>query len=127
MMEWLVKDSAASHRTGKLLDAASEGKLTLLMSAINTGEIYYYLRKHFDITHAEHWRETVSALPVRILVPTEQDIWDAAGIKGDCALSYADAFAAALAIKHKCPLVTGDPEFRTVPNLRLEWLGNRPN
>ena len=40
------------------------------------------------------------------------DIWAAALLKGDYAVSYADAFAAALAKKHNCPLAAGDPELR---------------
>jgi hypothetical protein len=34
-----------------------------------------------------------------------------------------DASAAALAQKHRCPLVTGAPEFRAVDDLQLEWIG----
>jgi predicted nucleic acid-binding protein len=35
-------------------------------------------------------------------------------------IAYADAFAAALAQKYNCPLVTGDPEFRRVDQLELD-------
>jgi predicted nucleic acid-binding protein len=38
-------------------------------------------------------------------------------------IAYADAFAAALGLKHRCPLVTGDPEFRSIPELELDWIG----
>ncbi|GEM_PF-5086081 len=37
--------------------------------------------------------------------------------------SYADAFAAALAQKYECPLITGDREFRSVPHRQLHWIG----
>jgi predicted nucleic acid-binding protein len=33
--------------------------------------------------------------------------------------------AAALARKYNCPLVTGDPEFRSVDRLELDWIGDR--
>ena len=40
-------------------------------------------------------------------------------------VAYADAFAAALAQKYKCGLITADPEFRTIRNLQvsgaLDW------
>jgi predicted nucleic acid-binding protein len=45
-------------------------------------------------------------------------------LKGRYPIAYADAFAAALAQKHRCPLVTGDPEFRTVAGLDLDWIGD---
>jgi hypothetical protein len=53
------------------------------------------------------------------------DIWTAALLKGDYPVSYADAFAAALAKKHNCPLVTGDPELQSIKNLELDWSGPR--
>jgi len=30
---------------------------------------------------------------------------------------------AALAQKYRCPLLTGDPEFRSIPDLELDWIG----
>ena len=55
-------------------------------------------------------------------VPALEDIWSAASLKGQYPIAYADAFAAALAIKYRCPLVTGDPELRRVDSLDLEWI-----
>jgi ribonuclease VapC len=62
---------------------------------------------------------------VTIEVPTADDIWRAASLKGRFPISYADAFVAALAQKHNCPLMTGDPEFRRVDRLELDWIGPR--
>ena len=59
-----------------------------------------------------------------IEVPTLLEIWDAALLKGQFPIAYADAFAAALARKHRCPLVTGDPELRSIPDLKLDWLSS---
>ena len=44
-------------------------------------------------------------------------------LKGRFPIAYADAFAAALAQKYNCPLATGDPEFRRVDQLELDWIG----
>lgn len=74
---------------------------------------------------AESWREASRTLPVTIEVPAKDDIWDAAILKSRFPIAYADAFAAALALKHRCPLVTGDPEFRRVHDLELDWTGGR--
>ena len=51
------------------------------------------------------------------------DIWSAAILKSRFAIAYADAFAAALAQKHNCALVTGDPELRAVDQLEIDWIG----
>lgn len=72
---------------------------------------------------AESWREASGTLPVTIEVPAMDDIWDAAILKSRFPIAHADAFAAALALKHRCPLVTGDPEFRRVHDLELDWIG----
>jgi predicted nucleic acid-binding protein len=47
----------------------------------------------------------------------------AAQIKAQFPLSYAEAFAAAVALKYSCPLVTGEAEFRSVRGLLIEWVG----
>jgi ribonuclease VapC len=108
---------------GKLLTEAEEGRTRLLMSAINVGEVFYFLRKHHSESLAESWRESSSTLPASIEVPTAEDIWNAALLKGRFPIAYADAFAAALAQKYNCALVTGDPELRSVEQLELEWIG----
>ena len=92
------------------------------MSAINVGEVYYFLKKQRTEVLAESWREVSRTLPITIEVPTGDDIWNAASLTGRFPISYADAFAAALSQKYHCPLVTGDPEFRLVDQLKLHWL-----
>jgi predicted nucleic acid-binding protein len=93
------------------------------MSAINVGEVYCFLREHHSKELAESWRESSRTLPVTIEVPTGDDIWNAAMLKSRFPIAYADAFAAALALKYNCPLVTGDPEFRRVDELEVDWNG----
>ncbi len=106
-----------------LFAAAESGETRLLMSAINVGEVYYFLRKKHSDALAKGWRDAASTLPVKIEVPSMEDIWSAAQLKGQFPISYADAFSAALALKHNCPVVTGDPEFRSISQLELEWIG----
>jgi predicted nucleic acid-binding protein len=113
----------ASGFVGRLLSDADAGKARLLMSAINVGEVYYFLRKHHGEPLAESWRESSRTLPATIEVPTAEDIWSAALLKGRFPMAYADAFAAALAHKYNCPLVTGDPELKSVGGLKIDWIG----
>jgi len=116
----------ASDIVAALLAEAEEGHTRLLMSAINVGEVYYFLRKHHSERLAESWRELSKTLPVTIEVPTVDEIWDAAHLKGLYPIAYADAFAVALEQKHRCPLVTGDPELRIVADTELHWIGRAP-
>jgi ribonuclease VapC len=106
-----------------LLAEAEAGDVRLLMSAINVGEVYYFLRKSGRAELADSWRDLSATLPMTIEAHTLDEIWDAAVLKGSYPIAYADAFAAALALKHRCPLVTGDPELQSIPDLHLDWIG----
>jgi ribonuclease VapC len=123
ILEWINARQPAGKLVAEMLAQAEAGKIRLLMSAINAGEIHYFLRKHHSIPLAEDWRALSRTLPVTVEVPTMADIWDAAALKGQFPISYADAFAAALARKYDCALVTGDREFRSVAHLELHWIG----
>ena len=123
ILEWMSGRQPACDAVARLFDEAEAGRSRLLMSAINVGEVYYFLRKHHSAELSESWRESVGTLPATIEVPTADEIWEAAHLKGLYPIAYADAFAAALARKYRCPLVTGDPELRSVEDLELEWIG----
>lgn len=123
ILEWINARHPAGKQVAEMLAQAETGKLRLLMSAINVGEIHYFLRKHHSVKLAEDWRALSRTLPVTVEVPSMADIWDAAALKGQFPIAYADAFAAALAQRHECALVTGDREFRSVSHLELHWIG----
>ena len=124
ILEWMNGRQPATDVVEKLFDESLAGSTRLFMSAINAGEVYYFLRKTHSERIAESWRELSATLPVTIEVPTADEIWDAALLKGQYPIAYVDAFAAALAQKYRCPLVTGDPEFRSVPDLERDWIGS---
>ncbi len=124
ILEWMAGRSPASDHVERLLREAETGHVRLLMSAINVGEGYYFLRKHHNESLAESWREASCTLPVTIEVPTTDDIWNAATLKSQFPIAYAGAFAAALAQKYNCLLVTGDPELRRLDRLEVDWLGH---
>ena len=123
IVEWIKGRQPATDVVATLLKESEAGTARLFMSAINIGEVYYYLRKQHSEKLSEWWRGSSRALPVTIEVPTADDIWDAALLKGKYPIAYADAFAAALALKHRCPLLTGDPELRSIADLDLDWIG----
>ena len=123
VLEWINGRQAATDAVDHLLDESEAGTTRLFMSAINVGEVYYFLRKRYGKNLAESWRESSRTLPITIEVPTADEIWDAALLKGQYPIAYADAFAAALAQNYRCPLLTGDPDFRSVPGLDLDWIG----
>ena len=123
VIEWIKDRQPAAAIMREFLLEAGAGTVHLFMSAINVGEVYYYVRKYGSEALAESWRASSRTLPITIEVPTLNEIWDAALLKAKYPIAYADAFAAALAQKHRCPLVTGDPELRALADLELDWIG----
>ena len=123
ILEWMNGRQPATDAVERLFNESLAGSARLFMSAINAGEVYYFLRKTHSESLAESWRELSATIPATIEVPTADEIWDAALLKGQYPIAYADAFAVALAQKYRCPLVTGDPEFRSIPELELDWVG----
>ena len=90
-----------------------------LMSWINLGEVHYVLRRAAGEDAAI---ETIRDLRARIDVrlPDESQILTAARIKADNPMSYADAFAVALATDSGAEVWTGDPEI-LIENAPWRW------
>lgn len=94
------------------------------MSWINIGEVHYTMVKRSSKESAEEFLALLPALPIRCVMPTAEDVMSAARLKAQYPISYADAFAAGLAIKHSLPVLTGDPEFLTLKkHLSIQWIG----
>ena len=123
ILDWMNGRQPAAAAVERLFDESLAGSARLFMGAINAGEVYYSLHKLRRDELAESWRQSSGVFPATIEVPSFDDIWEAALLKARYPIAYADASAAALAQKHRCPLVTGDPEFRSIPDLELDWIG----
>ncbi len=95
-----------------------------LMSWINLGEVHYVLRRlHGEDDASETVRDLRDAIDARL--PDERLVLDAARIKADQPMAYADAFAAALAVAQDAVLWTGDPEL-LVDRAAWQWRDLRP-
>lgn len=96
-----------------------------LMSWINLGEVHYVLRRrHGEDDASETVRDLRDVIDARL--PDEQLVLDAARIKADRPMAYADAFAAALAVAQNAVLWTGDPEL-LVDGAAWQWRDLRPS
>lgn len=123
ILEWISGRQPATQTVAAFFAESEAGTTRLFMSAINVGEVYYFLRKQHSEELAESWRASSRTLPATIETPTADEIWDAALLKGRYPIAYADAFAEALALKYRCPMVTGDPELRSIAGVELDWIG----
>ncbi|MBI5963088.1 MAG: type II toxin-antitoxin system VapC family toxin [Chloroflexi bacterium] len=118
-----LKNEPAAARIEKVLETAGKEKCRLFVSIINLGEILYITERRGGVSKAQDVLALIRQLPVEILPADEQAVFSAAHIKASHALSYADAFAAAAAIRESAVILTNDPEFATVESIvTVEWL-----
>ena len=104
VLRYLEDASPAAEAVSDLLDREKP-----LMSWINLGEVHYVLRRvHGEDAATEAVRDLRDVIDARL--PDERLVVDAARIKADHPMAYADAFAAALTVAGNATLWTGDPE-----------------
>lgn len=95
-----------------LLAEAERGRVEILISAVNLGEVYYRLLKAGNSEAASSFLADAQGkvFPWRVVPATNRRVWEAAALKGRHSISYADAFAMALAKEFSGEIVTRDPE-----------------
>ena len=85
------------------------GEQQPVMSWINLGEVLYIVSRDQGRAEGEQVLRDLRPL-LRLDLPTEGRVLEAARIKAEYPMAYADAFAAATALAHDATLWTGDPE-----------------
>jgi predicted nucleic acid-binding protein len=120
------EDEPAAGQVEALLSKGEAGTHKLFLSAVNWGEIYYSTMREVSQEAAERIVRQISGLAIEIVGVDDKNmdlVRQAAIFKGTRKISYADAFAAALAKIKNAELVTGDREFKQVEDeIRIEWL-----
>jgi predicted nucleic acid-binding protein len=94
------------------------------MSMINVAETFYLLAKRNSRAVADEFLTRLPSLPIRVMLPREDDIMAAARIKAAHAVAFGDAFAIALAQAEGADVITGDEEIRRCGVVRVEWVGS---
>jgi predicted nucleic acid-binding protein len=126
IMECLKAREPVATNFDELIDAARTGKVQLLLSNINFGEIYYNCWKEWGQVRADEIRVSFDELPVRIVHPAPEDVLATASIKARYGFPYADSFAVVLALEYSGSVLTGDPDFLTFSQnglVTVEWWG----
>jgi len=122
VISYLNAESGASKVSEIFSDCISENQKALLC-VVNLGEVYYHALRVSDEKKAQFVIEVIKALPIEIVEADVNLTLRAAKYKAFNKMSYADAFAAALASMEKASLVTGDKEFKTLENeIKIIWI-----
>src|SRR6266849_2367860 len=117
---------AGFDRVRDLFIQAAQGKVELLLSAVNWGEIVGALHKRAVGLSAltNNLAANLAALPLTI-VAADKDLAEGAAIfKYNFKIPFVDAFAGSLALRETATLVTADYDFKSVTpvTIKIEFL-----
>lgn len=105
-----------------LYDLQADGDKALLCW-INWGEVYYVIARRAGRAKAVETMQLLEQLPIELENVDKELVRSAAEVKCDYAVSYADAFCVATALRHQGVILTSDPEFAAVSErVRIRWL-----
>jgi ribonuclease VapC len=118
------QDEPGAMRVQQIMEAGSHERW---ISTINVGETFYISARRSDLLNAEEVLQDLLKMPMQIVEPWFALTMKAAQLKARHRLSYADCFAAALAMRFDAAVVTGDPEFEQIEDIvDIEWLPAKP-
>jgi len=122
MMAYLRSEPAAQE-VRQTLRRASRSEVLVLFSLINFGECMYIVEREGGIEEAGDSANIIDHLPLEVVPVDRNLVFAAARLKARYPISYADAFAAAVAKRYGGRVMTGDPEFQAVePEVAIHWL-----
>ena len=123
LLAMLQGEEPAAARVRQLLLEGDQQQAALLLSIVNLGEVYYRVGKRSGRAAAIDTLRDIRHLSLTIVSASDEMVLAAADFKIEYAISYADAFAAALADRTGATLVSGDPEFDQLQGrIKLEKL-----
>ncbi len=121
-----LENEPFSDQIEEILTQAKKGDYRLYLHVIHLGEVFYITLREQGRNLADLAYSKIKAFPVQFIQYIDEKLLlEAATLKANYPISYADSFAAALAIINKCPLLTGDPEFKILEKqglINIEWL-----
>ncbi|MDP2901901.1 MAG: type II toxin-antitoxin system VapC family toxin [Methylovulum sp.] len=110
----LAQEEPGADQVADILSAAQSGQCRVLLHQINLGEVVYRIGKGFGWGIAERKRAEIGLLPIEVVAFSDVLFWAAVKLKAQYPMSYADCFAAALAMQEQAVLMTSDPEFKVL-------------
>ena len=110
----LAQDEPGADQVEEILRTAQADGCRVLLHQINLGEVIYRIGKRFGWTVAERKQAEIGLLSIETVAFSNEIFWAAVKLKAHHPMSYADCFAAALAMQQNAVLLTSDPEFNVL-------------
>ncbi len=114
-----LEDEPSAEQVEELIATAHEEQIPIYMSVVNVGEVWYTLAREVSEEEANAGVKMLSDLRIQFENVDWELTQEAARFKSQNKMSYADAFAAALAKVKKADLVTGDNEFKPLDGHKI--------
>ena len=118
-----LEDEPSGEQIEDLIATAHEEQIPIYMSVINLGEVWYTFAREISEEEADVSVKTLRDLRIQFEDADWELTQEAARFKSQHKMSYADAFAAALAKTKKADLITGDNEFKPLDGeIKISWV-----
>jgi predicted nucleic acid-binding protein len=117
------EDEPGADRVAQVLKQIIKGKAKGFMSVVNWGEVYYNTMREQGVSEAEKVILQLDKFPIQIVDVNKELAYEAAKLKGEFGIAYADCFAVALSVKLNADLVTGDSDFKKLQErISIQWI-----
>jgi ribonuclease VapC len=117
------EDEPGAHQVALVLKHLIKGKAKGYMSVVNWGEVYYNTMREQGISEAEKVILQLDKFPIQVIDVNKRLAYEAAKLKGEFRIAYADCFAVALSLKLDATIVTGDPDFKKLQKrVSIQWI-----
>jgi len=118
-----LEDEPSGEQVEDLIATAHEEQIPIYMSVVNAGEVWYTIAREVSEEDANASVKSLRDLRIQFEDANWEITQEAARFKSKNKMSYADAFAAALAKVKKADLVTGDGEFKPLDGeIKISWV-----
>lgn len=118
-----LADEPSGEQVEELIAIAHEEQIPIYMSVVNVGEVWYTLAREISEKEADTGIKMLGDLRIQFENVDWELTQEAARFKSQNKMSYADAFAAALAKIKKADLITGDNEFKPLDGeIKISWV-----
>jgi len=118
-----LEGGPSAPQIADLIAGAHEEGITLYMTVVNVGEIWYTIEQEISEEDANASVKELRDLRIQFENVDWELTREAARFKSQHKMSYADCYAAALAKSKKADLVTGDVEFKQIEKaINIQWV-----
>ncbi len=118
-----IEGEAGKDTMIEVFRSARDSGKHCLLSVVNWGEVYYITLREAGHQRADKVAHLIQTLPIHLVTADLELAKQAAILKSNKRMSYADCFAAALAKHRRVELVTGDKEFKQIEGeVKVLWL-----